>query len=67
VVVDGPHLLGKAMREALSPKTKGKPAGGGGARPEAARVPAGKAAARAKPAPVAAKAAPAKKAAKRER
>jgi len=30
VVVDGPHLLGRAMKEALSPKAKGKPAGAGG-------------------------------------
>jgi succinyl-CoA synthetase alpha subunit len=61
VVVDGPHLLGKAMKDALSPKAKGKPAGGGAARVEAAPEPPAKAAGRSRPvAAKAAKAAPPK-------
>jgi succinyl-CoA synthetase alpha subunit len=63
-VVDGPHLLGKAMRDALSPRAKARPAGGGAARVEAAATKDG---GRVRPAAKAAKSAPAGKAAKRGR
>jgi succinyl-CoA synthetase alpha subunit len=39
VVVDGPHLLGRAMKEALSPKTKGRAAGAGGGGAKGAPAP----------------------------
>jgi succinyl-CoA synthetase alpha subunit len=62
-VVDGPHLLGRAMKDALSRRGRARPAPAG-KRPAPVAVPARKGAAAAAPTP---RGKPVKKAAKRER